>query len=129
MAYSGLALKNGYSQATAVYYSGTYGTYAAGYVCTLFVTSFNGGSIFTRDPYGSIIYQEPVPAVAVAPGSLYNFYGVTFDSCGREGMTGPTLSNCVPNYAPYGAWATNTAFFNVQNGIQVWTVPSNGTYR
>ena len=33
------------------------------------------------------------------------------------------------SYQQYGAWTANTAFLNVQNGIQVWTVPATGVYR
>ena len=128
VAYSGLALTEGYSQATAVYYSGTY-SYAAESPCTLHVSSVNGGSIYIQVDTGSIVYQEPAPAVAVPPGSLYNFNGITFSTCQNTGQTGPQLSQCTFNYAQYGAWTANSAFFNVQNGIQVWTVPSNGTYR
>ena len=128
MAYSGLALKNGYSQATAVYYSQTY-SYDALSPCALVVTSLNGGFIYIRVGDGTIVYQEPAPAAAVPPGSLYNFFGITFNSCQQAGQTGPALPQCTFNYAPYGAWTANTAFFNVQNGIQVWTVPTTATYK
>ena len=133
VAYSGLALTNGYSQATAVYYSNTF-SYSGFAPCNLVVTSFNGGSIYIQAENGPspgfIVYQQPAPAVAPPPGSLYSFNGITFTECGPSFyQSGPSLAQCTGEYAQYGTWTSNTAFFNVQNGIQVWTVPATGSYR
>ena len=80
-------------------------------------------AIFIKDATGAVIYQQP------APPSLYAFTGITFNSCGIYGRLGPELSFCTSSYRQYGAWTSNTAFFNVSNGIQAWTVPATGKYR
>ena len=122
MAYSGLAQAYGYNQGTAVYYSATY-LDSANAPCNLSVSSADGGSIFIKDATGAVIYQQP------APPSLYAFTGITFNSCGIYGRLGPELSFCTSSYRQYGAWTSNTAFFNVSNGVQAWTVPASGSYR
>ena len=124
MAYSGLAQKFGFNQATAVYYSGTY-TDRANAPCNLVISSADGGSIFIKDTTGAVIYQQPAPP---PPRSLYAFEGITFSSCTNLGRLGPTLTQCTSSYAPYGAWTSNTSFFSVARGIQRWTVPATGVY-
>ena len=123
MAYSGLAQTYGFNQATTVYFSRTFGD-AANAPCSLVVSSIDRGSIFIKDTTGSVIYQQPV----FPPTGLYPFQSITFSSCMLPGPLGPQLSFCTSSYAQYGAWTNDTAFFNVVNGIQVWTVPATGTY-
>ena len=75
--------------------------------------------------------QVPLPTFHGAQfhsSSLYSFSSHTFTNCGSTGRTGPTLANCKSSYDT--SWEDDTDFFNVQTqGIQEWTVPSNGTYR
>lgn len=65
------------------------------------------------------------------PGqALYSFSTFTFTNAGVTGVAGPTLSQCKNAYgtATY-PWLNNTALFNMVNqGIQIWTVPSSGNY-
>ena len=68
--------------------------------------------------------QKPHTAEA---SSLYDFTTHTFTNCGATGREGPTLANCTSTYSD--SWTDNTDYFNIQTqGIQEWTVPSNGTY-
>ena len=57
-------------------------------------------------------------------GLLY--YG-NASSCGQnKGRFGPTLSMCRSSYAP--SWTDNDEYLQVDNGIQIWTVPTTGLY-
>ena len=124
VAYSGLAPTFGYNAATAVYYSRTFSD-AASAPCSLVVSSTDGGSIFVAASSVAILYQQPQPMFS----GLYAFQNITFSTCGLPwGRLGPQLSDCTSAYAQYGAWTNNTAFLNVEGGIQVWTVPATGTY-
>ncbi|MDD2745403.1 MAG: hypothetical protein PHU93_02595 [Candidatus Gracilibacteria bacterium] len=63
---------------------------------------------------------------------LYTFTSHTFTNCGVNGMSGPSLSTCRSSYGGGVAWAQDTTnnYLNMTtNGIQLWTVPSTGTYR
>ena len=66
---------------------------------------------------------------------LYDFTTHTFTNRGQTGHTGPSLSTCKTWYqtnsnASSSAWRDNTDYFNMEvNGIQLWTVPEDGTYR
>lgn len=64
-------------------------------------------------------------------GALYDFTTATFTSGGRTGDTGPSLTQARNGLTGTGvnAWKNNTQFFDVTNGIQIWTVPADGTYR
>ena len=121
MAYSGLAQTYGYNQGTAVYYSATY-TDAANAPCNLILASTDGGSIYIEDATGAVIYQEP------ARPPLYAFQNITFGTCRTFGRLGPNASACAASYAPYGAWTSNTVFYSVSQGIQLWTVPATAKY-
>ncbi|MDD2745871.1 MAG: hypothetical protein PHU93_05010, partial [Candidatus Gracilibacteria bacterium] len=62
---------------------------------------------------------------------LYTFTSHTFTNCGQVGGTGPSLANCRSSYGGGVAWAQDTTnnYLNMStNGIQLWTVPSTGTY-
>ena len=60
--------------------------------------------------------------------ALYSFSSHTFTNCGSTGNTGPTLANCKSSYNT--SWEDDTDFFNVETqGVQLWTVPADGTYR
>ena len=62
---------------------------------------------------------------------LYAFTAATFTSGTATGRIGPDLATARAGLTGTGtdAWKTNTAFFNTSNGIQLWTVPADGTYR
>jgi len=72
------------------------------------------------------IGQETWPRVP-----LYNFTNATFTSGGISGRTGPDLASARTGLTGTGtdAWKTNTAYFNTSSGIQLWTVPVDGTYQ
>lgn len=61
--------------------------------------------------------------------SLYTFSTLTFTSAGITGNTIPTLAQFKSSYntSTY-PWLNDTNLFNVSNGIQLWTVPTSGTY-
>ncbi len=58
------------------------------------------------------------------------FGSFTFTSCGFSGPSGPSsVGNCRQAYGNV-AWTMDTSKYNVpQNGVQVWTVPADGTYK
>lgn len=62
---------------------------------------------------------------------LYAFTTATFTPGGQTGPTGPSLATARAGLTGTGtdAWKNDTAFFNTSNGIQLWTVPRDGTYR
>ena len=62
----------------------------------------------------------------VGTSSLYAFSSHTFTDAGQTGRTGPTITHARNTYNV--TWDTNTNFFNVTAGIQLWTVPRTGTY-
>ena len=66
--------------------------------------------------------------VQFASFGLYSFSSHTFTNCVSTGYTGPTLANCKSSYDT--SWEDDTDLFNVETqGIQLWTVPADGTYR
>lgn len=70
-----------------------------------------------------VVLPAPVRRTA-----LYDFISHTFTNANAEGRFGPTLSQCRSAYSNT-EWASNTDFFNVSSGIQIWTVPETGIYR
>ena len=73
------------------------------------------------------------------PPPLYSFSSHTFTNAGKTGRTGPTLAQLRTAYASE-SWELDTNLFNELgpnggrnftniNGIQLWTIPSTGTYR
>jgi hypothetical protein len=61
--------------------------------------------------------------------SLYPFTTHTFTNAGAIGRIGPTLSQVKNVYSSVN-WAQNNNFLNMtnDNGIQLWTVPTTGSY-
>jgi hypothetical protein len=59
---------------------------------------------------------------------LYSFTSITFTNAGATGISGPTLAQCQSTYQGTNSWVTNTSYFNVSGGKQLWTVPRTGTY-
>jgi hypothetical protein len=61
------------------------------------------------------------------PPFLYSFSNATFTNGGASGKDGPNI-NQARNGVGNPAWASQ--YLNMStNGIQLWTVPQNGTYR
>lgn len=62
---------------------------------------------------------------------LYSFVDATFTPGGASGSNGPSLSQARSGISSTGddSWKNDTSYFNTSNGIQLWTVPSTGTYR
>ncbi len=67
-------------------------------------------------------------AIETASAGLYNFTTHTFTPCGATGTAGPSTVNCTSAYSS-ATWAANSSYFTTSNGIQLWTVPTTGTYR
>lgn len=63
-----------------------------------------------------------------ALGQLFDFASHTFTSAGATGPTGPNITALRSNYSS-AAWASNSTFLTVVNGIQEWRVPVTGFYR
>jgi hypothetical protein len=72
---------------------------------------------------------SPSPVSVVV--RLYLFSNATFTPGGQTGRFGPSLAQARSGLSGPEAdtWKNNTEFFNTSNGIQLWTVPENGTYR
>ena len=68
---------------------------------------------------------EPPPPI------LFTFSNATFTPGGATGRLGPSLLQARNGLIGAGvnSFKNNTEFFNVTNGIQLWTVPFDGTYR
>lgn len=62
-----------------------------------------------------------------ASTALYSFSSHRFTTCGQRGRSGPGLAQCRNVYST--GWDGNGSYFDVQRGIQRWTVPRTGTYR
>ena len=93
--------------------------------------SKNGGLIGRgniNSPTGvhDIIISQLIPFVE----GLYQFSTFTFTNGTQTGAIGPSLGGLLAAYdtSTY-PWLNDTEYFNVNGGIQEWTVPSNGTYR
>jgi hypothetical protein len=66
-----------------------------------------------------------------AISTLYPFTNATFTNGGQEGRLGPSLAQARSGLSGLEVddWKNDTEFFNTEDGIQLWTVPRNGTYR
>ena len=61
-------------------------------------------------------------------GVLYTYTTHTFTNAGVTGRDGPSLAQCRSAYST--TWDDNSSYFNMTtNGIQLWTVPRDGTVR
>lgn len=67
-------------------------------------------------------------SIESAHAGLYAFTSHTFTPCGATGQNGPSTVNCTTSYSS-ATWASNSSYFTTSSGIQLWTVPSTGTYR
>jgi len=68
--------------------------------------------------------------VISAGRGFYDFTAFTFTNGTQTGATGPSRANLLAAYdtSTY-EWLENEEFFNVQDGIQMWTVPEDGEYK
>jgi len=66
-----------------------------------------------------------------AVGGLYLFTTATFTNGDQEGREGPSLTQARNGLSgpEVDDWKNDTEFFNTSDGIQLWTVPRDGTYR
>ena len=69
----------------------------------------------------NLLFIEPAQA------TLYAFTSHTFTNCSATGRTGPTQVDCRSAYST--TWDENDALYKNVKGIQLWTVPTTGTYR
>ena len=69
----------------------------------------------------NLLFTEPAQA------SLFAFTSHTFTPCSATGPTGPSLANCTSAYSSSN-FEDNVSYFNVSSGIQIWTVPTSGSY-
>lgn len=86
--------------------------------------------IWTRNQHYQAVSRNKWVGMGLEP-PLYAFTSFTFTTAGITGQNGPTLSNCLSSYntSTY-PWLLDTGFFNVvTQGIQQWTIPSDGWYR
>jgi len=68
----------------------------------------------------NLLFIEPAQA------ALYAFTSHTFTNCTTGGSSGPSQADCRSSYST--TWDENNSYFTVTGGIQMWTVPSDGTY-
>lgn len=85
----------------------------------------------TDEEYVELYNGEEWTPISNTASALYEFTNATFTSGGVSGRTGPSLTQARSGLTGTGvdAWKNNTQYFNTSNGIQLWTVPKNGTYR
>jgi hypothetical protein len=74
------------------------------------------------------LFSASIISIESAQAGLYAFTTHTFTPCGASGTSGPSTANCTSAYSS-AIWASNSAYFSTSSGIQVWTVPTTGTYR
>lgn len=78
---------------------------------------------------GNLFTEFGIKASGGASG-LYDFTSHTFTNCGTNGPYGPSLSQVRSTYSGQD-WAQSDEFLyqGHAQGIQLWTVPADGTYR
>lgn len=81
-----------------------------------------GGNLSFADDAG-----EWTKVIDLSP-DLYGFNTHNFGNAGKIGNVGPTLTQMRSSYSST-TWASNPEFFNVVDGVQIWTVPITGRYR
>ena len=97
--------------------------YSAGALNTNFYLSTIVGSA------GRLAPDALAPAVPEPSTSCLVAFSHTFTTCGvASGRDGPSLTQCRNSYAG-PAWVNDSSSFSVSGGIQLWTVPTTGTYR
>jgi hypothetical protein len=74
-----------------------------------------------------LLFSSNLLFIDSAQANLYAFTSHTFTPCGATGPTGPSLANCISTYSS-STFEDNVSYFNVTSGIQIWTVPTSGSY-
>jgi hypothetical protein len=74
-----------------------------------------------------LLFSSNLLFIEPAQANLYAFSSHTFTPCGATGPTGPSLANCISTYSS-STFEDNVSYFNVTSGIQIWTVPTSGSY-
>lgn len=59
---------------------------------------------------------------------IYSFSFHVFSTCGATGRDGPTITQAKTAYNA-AIWTQNPSYFDVVNGVQIWTVPASGLYK
>jgi hypothetical protein len=82
----------------------------------------------------TIVFSIPSLSASVSievGGTLYDFTTATFTNGSQEGRLGPSLTQARSGLSgpEVDVWKNDTEFFNTTDGIQLWTVPKDGTYR
>jgi hypothetical protein len=93
---------------------------------TYFNGSIDNAIVYSSQLSESLIEQQYLESGNPIP-PIYPFYGHTFSAAGVTGRTGPTLTNLKNVYTP--SWKNYTALLDSKNGVQIWTVPEDGTYK
>ena len=64
-------------------------------------------------------------------GGLYDFSYASFGGNNGQSWDGPSLGQARSGLTggETSQWKNDTNFFNTSSGIQLWTVPTDGTYR
>jgi len=86
-------------------------------------------TVTARDS-GSNVVSQTFSFRIFPPGfGLFPFKSFTFTNCGAEGYYGPSQFKALQEYG-FQSWTTESMeFFNIiTDGIQIFTVPVNGTY-
>jgi hypothetical protein len=93
------------------------------------------GMIRKSTTTGYVEYFDPLASswrTIVKDPQLYNYSGsITFTPCGATGRMGPTLAQARSTYtgAPFqSVWLNDLNLFWVEQGVQYWRVPRDGTY-
>jgi len=74
-----------------------------------------------------LLFSSNLLFIDPAQANLYAFTSHTFTPCSATGPTGPSLASCTSTYSS-STFEDNVIYFNVSSGIQIWTVPTSGSY-
>lgn len=90
--------------------------------------TYNGGLIGTGQIIESVGVHSLTRNLLTPPGALYPFSTHTFTTAGNDtSRDGPLLSEAQTSYSTQ-TWASDTNFFNVYLGVQLWKVPLTASY-
>ncbi len=96
--------------------------------------SFAGWSTARETSHGHPVLQITEPVQVFDSLTFYaqwvEFTSFEFTNGGQTGRFGPSINNLQAAYnTERYPWLENRDFFDVDEGIQIWTVPHTGTYR
>lgn len=87
-----------------------------------------GSLFFLASTASANTYEIRYRAAGMEPTIQTDFTEHTFTNCGKRGQSGPSISLCQSAYNG-NEILTSEHNFDVNSGIQQWTVPADGTYR